>query len=158
MAHSPQSLGVFPLLPLPAAGWEQKRRGVPVSLFILSFLSLQKQHRGLWGLPPLGGHTGWARRGWHGVWVPGGRGALGGTPPLLPEGALLGPVLPAGPLDIFPSTHHLARARDSMSRPALHCFSVGQMQRAHQITGVRASSVETEKVAYYLALAFNIFL
>lgn len=83
-------------------------------------------------------------------------GGPGRHAPLLTEGAVLGQVLPGGPLDIFLSTRHLARALDSMSHPALLCFFLGQKQIAHQITGGGATSVETKKIAHYFDFRFNI--
>ena len=109
----------------------------------------------LWSLPPLCRGTAQTWRGW----MMSGHQEVGGPgrhPLLLPGGAVLGRVPLAGPLDIFLSTHHLARAWDSMSHSALCCFFLGQKQIAHQIIRGGATSVENEKITHYFNFRFNI--
>ena len=88
----------------------------------------------LWSLPPLCRGTAQTWRGW----MMSGHQEVGGPgrhPFLLPGGAVLGRVPLAGPLDIFLSTHHLARAWDSMSHSALCCFFLGQSKLHIRLSG-----------------------
>lgn len=121
VAHCPQGLDVF----------RTRGRGTSSSVSLLGAFPVSKAASEHFGPPSLGGRgggthssawEGWTCLGTRRVGVPGKRPVLGQVPS-------------SEPLDIFLSTHHLARAQDLMSHLALHCFFLGQKQIVHQITG-----------------------
>lgn len=130
MAHGPPGPAIFPLAPLPEAGWGQKRKGssFSVSSLFLSVSAVVTSEGFGVCLPWVGTQL---RHGEGGVMsVPmSGHQEDGGA--LLPEGTVL---LSAEPLDIFLSTPHLAKGKrlDEPSCPSM--FFLGQKKRAHRIT------------------------